>query len=191
MSTSENDAVDNDGRAVDWVPDGIDPAELATRIERFWHTARAHMGLGDTSFVTGTDWADAVVPPAWAFGDNEALANDLLTLVLDGTKTGTASAQWEYGDNDPLPEVGEVSIILDGTGEPAAVIRTTTVEVVPFDQVTADHAYSEGEGDRTLDSWRRDHESFWRRTLPTCIPPHEFAADMPVVCERFELLYPK
>lgn len=107
--------------------------------------------------------------------------------MLDGVKTGTASALRDYeADGDPLPEVGERSIILDGGGAPRAVLETTEVTTVPFDQVTAEHAHAEGEGDRTLAAWRQIHERFW-----TEHSADGFAADMLVVCERFRLIHPR
>ena len=33
---------------------------------------------------------------------------------------------------------------------PRAVLEVTGVDVVPFDEVTAEHAHAEGEGDRSL-----------------------------------------
>lgn len=139
-------------------------------------------------------WADAreavpslpVEPPeAWAFGATSKHADELLALVLSGIKTGTASALWDHGADEPIPAVGDLSIILDGAGEPRAVIETVAVETVPFDQVTAEHARVEGEQDRTLESWRRIHEEYWRKNST-----NGFARDMPVVCERFHLVHP-
>lgn len=189
-----NSSLKDASQAADGRPDEVGGAGSATHIAAFWHTAVARLGLLDTSLVAG-----GVVPPAWAFADNAALANELLALVLSGRKTATAGALWEHGpehgqehqQSDPLPKVGQVSILLDGCGEPQAVIRTASVEVLPFNEVSAEHACCEGEGDRTLESWRRDHEIFWRRSLSSLTPPREFADDMPVVCERFELLFPR
>jgi len=174
-------------------PDAHEPpaedAAQAARIQQFWEEARARAGFGKVGSVVGLGWAESVPPEAWAFGDSPELADQLLTLVLQGVKTGTASALWEYEDGDePVPGPGALSIVLDGEGEPRALLRTTSVEVVPFDQVTEEHAYSEGEDDRTLESWRREHERFWRRDLSG---GRAFAPDMPVVCERFEVLYPR
>ena len=127
------------------------------------------------------------MPEAWAFGATPEHADGLLRLVLDGVKTGTASSLRDYeADGDPLPEVGELSIILDGSGAPRAVLETTEVTTVPFDQVTAEHAHAEGEGDRTLAAWRQIHERFW-----TEHSADGFAADMLVVCERFRLIHPR
>ncbi len=128
------------------------------------------------------------VPEAWAFGATPDHADGLLDLVLRGIKDGTASSMWDYeATGDPLPEVGELSVILDGTGEPRAVIETTDLRVVPFDQVDAEHARAEGEGDRTLAHWRAVHERYWREHSEN---PRGYEPDMPVLCERFRLLWP-
>jgi uncharacterized protein YhfF len=110
--------------------------------------------------------------------------------VRDGAKTGTSTAlaEFEQGD-EPLPATGELSIVTDGAGRPGALIRTTRVEIVPFDQVDAEFAAAEGEDDRSLASWRREHETYWRRVLAPL--GQEFSPAMPVVTERFELLYPR
>nr|WP_281044488.1 ASCH domain-containing protein [Sanguibacter keddieii] len=125
---------------------------------------------------------------AWSFGDNPEQADRLLELVLAGTKTATSSALSEYDDEDaPLPKAGDLSIVVDGAGHPKALIRTTEVEVVPFGEVSEELAAAEGEGDRTLASWRADHAEFFRRVLGIETVPEDFM----VVTERFELLYPR
>lgn len=129
----------------------------------------------------------AKLPQAWAFGATPQHADELLGLVLDGIKTGTASSLWDCeAEGESLPYVGELSIILDGADQPRALIETTSVRTVPFDQVDAEHAFSEGEGDRTLADWRTEHERFWRSYSEN---PRGFEPDMPVVCERFRVLY--
>lgn len=77
-------------------------------------------------------------------------------------------------------------MILDGSARPRAVIETTDVRVLPFDAVDADHAWSEGEGDRSLSAWREIHERYWRSHA---VDPRGWRPDMPVVCERFRLIY--
>ncbi len=158
----------------------------AERIRAFWEVARLHTRQGHVPVYMGEDWPDNVPPPAWSFGDSPELADELLALVLVGSKTGTAALAWEYRQaGESIPAKGDLSIILDGRGRPAALIRTRSVTVVPFHEVTAEHAHAEGEGDATLESWRRDHETFWRRTTPEGV----FSHDALVVCERFELLF--
>nr|AMP54181.1 ASCH domain protein [uncultured bacterium] len=127
------------------------------------------------------------LPEAWVFGATPKRADELLGLVLAVIKTGTASSLWEYEfTSDPVPRVGELSIVLDGDGSPRALIETTAVSIVPFDEVTEGHAFSEGEGDRTLVMWRELNERFWREHLGS---PRGFERTMPVVCERFRVVY--
>jgi uncharacterized protein YhfF len=127
---------------------------------------------------------------AWAFGDGESkeMADELANLVLEGKKTATASNYTLYQlETDPLPYVGLHNIILDGDGKAVAIVETTSVEVVPFDEVTAEHAYMEGEGDRTLNYWRDVHESFFKREFNSI---HKtFDHKIPIVCERFKVIY--
>ncbi|RAF04948.1 hypothetical protein DN545_35850, partial [Burkholderia multivorans] len=102
-----------------------------------------------------------------------------------GVKTATASALDDYDvDGEPVPRAGDASIVLDGWDRPRAVIVTSAVEILPFAEVTAEHAWAEGEGDRSLAHCRAVHEEFWRAVRPTGFRP-----DMLVVCERFRLVY--
>ncbi len=123
---------------------------------------------------------------AWAFGDD---TDGLAQLVLHGIKTGTASAYPFYElEGEPLPEEGGYNVILDTQDNAVCITRTTRVYVVPFRDVTADHAYKEGEGDRSLAYWRAVHERFFTEELETV--GLRFDWDMPVVCEEFTKVYP-
>ncbi|MGP4074705.1 ASCH domain-containing protein [Halobacillus sp. K22] len=68
--------------------------------------------------------------------------------------------EWE---NKALPPKGLPNIILNGDGEAVAIMETIAVKVVPFDVVAEEHAFLEGEGDRTLRYWRDVHETFFRK----------------------------
>lgn len=125
---------------------------------------------------------------AWGFGDSAAMRDELGQLVKQGIKTATASAPWEYEfDDDPEPQVGDISIILDGKEEALCIIETIEVRTLIFKEVDAQFAYDEGEDERTLASWRKAHETFFTRSLKK----HglEFSETMPVFCERFKLIY--
>jgi uncharacterized protein YhfF len=116
------------------------------------------------------------------------MADELGALIANGTKTATCSALWEYeAEGEPPPETGMKTIVLDGNGDPLCVVETTEVEVRPYDQVDAQFAYEEGEGDRSLGYWREAHWRFFSRTLPGI--GRESAVDMPLVCERFRVIY--
>ena len=125
---------------------------------------------------------------AWEFGDNSEMAEELGQLVRSGVKTATAALYWENEfDGDPLAQVGEIGIVLDGAGNPLCVVETTQIEIHPFNEVGAAFAYDEGEGDRSLAYWRDEH---WRYFSRRCeVIRREPSEIMPVVCQRFRLLF--
>ena len=114
---------------------------------------------------------------SFAFGDGPALADELLELVMQGTKTATCSTEDEPNISAP----GERWIVLDGHGEPRCVIETTEVSYRRFDEVEANFAFEEGEGDRSLDHWRKAHRAYFTRQ-------GKFSEDMMLMCERFRLV---
>jgi uncharacterized protein YhfF len=124
---------------------------------------------------------------AWAFGDPSLpdLATELALLVRDGPKRATAGLVSDYEDEtEMLPAVGDLSVILDGEGSPVCVIRTTEVEVRRFGDVDEAFAWDEGEGDRTLDWWRRAHLWFFEQQGA------HVDGDTLMVLEHFDLLWP-
>lgn len=123
----------------------------------------------------------------WSFGVE---ADYLAKLVADGVKTATSSAFALYEiENEPLPQVGSYNVILDSKNEAICIVQVIKVSVVPFNEVTAEHADREGERDKTLDSWRKEHEKFFTDCLEKV--NLVFSPDMKVVCEEFELVYKK
>ena len=109
----------------------------------------------------------------FSFGDRP---DELLKLVLTGQKTATSCL---YRGNPSKPK--DISIILDSTDKAQAIIETTKVSIVPFNQVSKEFAKKEGEGDKSLETWRKIHLAFWGN-----IPP-----DTLLECEEFKVLYKK
>ncbi|MEE8302829.1 MAG: ASCH domain-containing protein [Candidatus Tectomicrobia bacterium] len=71
-----------------------------------------------------------------------------------GTQVG-GDGKWVYQTaNKPLPEVGSLSIVTDGRGDPVCVVETITVDMKGFAEVDATFAYDYGAWDRTLETWR-------------------------------------
>uniref|UniRef100_UPI0030FA509C ASCH domain-containing protein n=1 Tax=Nocardioides salarius TaxID=374513 RepID=UPI0030FA509C len=144
-----------------------------------------HAKLNTAPSYFGPTTLEVVPPPAWSFGATAEEAEALLALVLDGTKTATASAHADYEvEGEPLPEAGTLGIVLDGEGHPRALVETTDVRVVPFDEVSAEHAHLEGEGDRSLEHWRAEHERFFAEHATAGFDP-----SMLLVLERFRVVY--
>ncbi len=132
----------------------------------------------------------ATDPPAWSFADTPRLADELLQAVLDGRKTGTSTSVLELTDDgEPVPQPGELSIVLDGAGAPRAVIRTTSVRIAAFDDVDAEFAASEGEDDLSLAAWREGHARYFRRVLERRGIRVDSVSRLEVVLERFEVVY--
>ena len=134
------------------------------------------------------------LPPAadyqvWHFGDSEKLAYDLAELVLRGRKRATAGLLWD-AEQDPsmMPVLGGYSLVTDFAGAPLLIIRTTSVEIRPYDEVDADFAAAEGEGDGSLDFWRAAHWAYFSRRCEAL--GRKPSMDMPVILERFALIYP-
>ena len=95
---------------------------------------------------------------AWSFGE---APDKLANLVLQGIKTATCSAYDLYLiDNEPLPQTGDFNVILDSNDEAVCIIKTLKVYITEFNQVSEEHAFKEGEGDRSLSYWRKVHVSF-------------------------------
>lgn len=90
------------------------------------------------------------------------MADELLALALKGQKTATASSHLMYDEDEDIPYAGAYSVVLDGQGEARAIIKTISVEVIPFNEVAEGFAYLEGEGDRSLEYWQEVHEAFFR-----------------------------
>ena len=125
---------------------------------------------------------------AEGWGDSPEMVEELGALTASGTKTATCSALWEYeAEGEPLPETGLKTILLDGNGDPMCIVETTEVEVRPYGEVDARFAYEEEEGDRSLEYWREAHWRFFSRNLQDI--GKEPATDMPLVCERFRVIY--
>jgi uncharacterized protein YhfF len=121
----------------------------------------------------------------WGFGNDPEMADSLGMLVRDGPKRATASLLSSYmEDDEPLPLVGDLSVVIDGGGGPLCVIRTVAVEVRPFGLVDEAFAWMEGEGDRSLPYWRAEHVRFFGSE------GRPVDDDTRVVLETFELLWP-
>ncbi|MES1041355.1 MULTISPECIES: ASCH domain-containing protein [Peribacillus] len=139
------------------------------------------------AFWKGKDEEKPKAVSAWQFGDDP---DYLAQLVMDGRKTATCSGYVFYvEENEPLPSVGDYSIILSSEEDPLAIIKTVKVEVLPMNEVSEEFAIAEGEGDRTYTYWWNTHEKFFKEALDKI--GRTFKVDMLLVCEHFELIHVK
>ena len=122
---------------------------------------------------------------AWSFGDDSDFLGE---LVKNGIKTATCSLRVLYDlDDDVLPSVGEYSVILDSFGEALCIIKTAKVSIEKFANVSSEFAYKEGEGDRSLEYWRKAHKAFFEEELKEY--NLKFNEQMDLVLEEFMVVY--
>jgi uncharacterized protein YhfF len=153
---------------------------VADRLNRYWQQFLA-------SLAVGTDPPTGFVEPA-VFGFTREDATEISKLVLEGVKTATGSVLWSYqADGKALPRTGDFWIVVDGDHNPVCVIRTSSVEVIPYSQVGEEYAHWGGEGDRTLESWRR---IYWQYIGQECERiGRQPSTDAPLIMERFEVVF--
>jgi uncharacterized protein YhfF len=150
---------------------------LTPSIEAFWRDAVAATPELDPE-------SDFTI---YSFGDSPELCRHVLTEILAGRNRATASLRWAYDSR--LPEAGDIAIATDWAGAPRAVLVTRRVEIVPYDKVDEDFARAEGYVADPLNEWREVHWAFFSRR---CAELGRIASlDMPIVCEWFELVYPR
>jgi uncharacterized protein YhfF len=127
-------------------------------------------------------------PDAFGFGGEADVADELAELVLAGRKRATTSLAIEFTSlSEPLPIVGDVSIILRGDGVPVAIIERTQVTTRPFDAVDEAFAAVEGEGDGSLAYWRQAHAEYFTGVC-TRLGRH-FDTQTPVICQVFRVVW--
>lgn len=125
---------------------------------------------------------------SWHFEITQESANNLANLVLTGSKKATAASLWvETHDHGVIPKIGDYSIITDWEGRAKCIIQTTDIEIVPYDEVTEKFAAIEGEGDQSLDYWRKVHLEYYTKECKRI--GKVFTPKMPVICEIFKVVY--
>jgi uncharacterized protein YhfF len=134
---------------------------------------------------------DVKVPgfSASALGDTRALADERAELVLAGIKRAHASLHRDFQkDLDPLPQIGDHLVVLDGAGEPRAIVRCTHVELRHFNEIDDAFAFDAGEGDMSLRWWLTAH----RQDFAERAEREGFEVDerVELVLEWFERVWP-
>jgi len=154
------------------------PVELPSPLQGFWREFETSAGPE----VSGRFFE------ASPFADSEASANHLAELVLAGRKRGTATLLWSLeAGGKGAPQVGDLTVVTYWDGRPCCIVETRETAVVAFRDVTAAFAAIEGEGDGSLDYWRRAHWAYYGRECARL--GRQPAPDMPVLCEQFAVVF--
>lgn len=151
--------------------------EISNAVETYWKTYLEKAALPK----------DTPLFDVFAFGSGEAMAQELLELVLAGKKRATtgAVASYEY-EGIGIPQVGNHSVVTDYAGVPRCIIRTTSATTLPFKDVTWEMAKREGE-DEVMDTWREGHIRYFNMDAEEA--GYTFTEDILVVFEDFEVVY--
>ena len=124
---------------------------------------------------------------AWSFGNTKEMADELVDLVNKVIKTATTGAYDLYEEDEEIPKVGEYNIILDGSGEPICITITREVYILEYNLISSNHAFLEGEGDRSYEYWKKVHDEYFTEEFKNS--GKEFYEQAPMVCEVFEKVY--
>lgn len=152
-------------------------------------TDAAHALWAEYRASSPAHWVEDGAPSIERFGDHAELTDELLGLVVDGPKRATAGLVAEFAAaGEPLPRVGSHWIACDSSGRPRVVLRSVELRVGPFTSVDERFAFDEGEGDRSLESWREGHRDYWTRVGASLGIEWTEAHD--IVFERFEVVWP-
>lgn len=136
------------------------------------------------------EYASEDAPKVIHFCDNEKDANVCANLVSKDIKQATSHSLLGLQlRNEKLPQIGDFAIVTDWSGKAKCVIRTTGVRLIPYFAIREEQARLEGEGDKSLDHWRKVHWDYYTRELAEFgKAPKE---SMIVVFEQFEKLFTK
>ena len=149
--------------------------ELTPAAQAFWNDFC--QATGESRPLRGVD----------QFGDEPAMADELIQLVIDGTKRATCCLARDFTD-EPLPTPGDLWIMTDGHAAPRCIIETTHVELKPIREVTAEFAFIEGEGDKSLAFWKAAHDAYYTRQGAR--EGFTYDDSMIGVCEQFRCIWP-
>ena len=134
------------------------------------------------------EYAFAGEPRIGPLGVTREQAEKNLQQVLRGSKRSvTHSLLGLQFRKEPLPRIGDFTILTDWEGEARCIVRTVAVHLKPFFSITASFAKMEGEGDGSLEGWKKAHWDLFSEELEAYgKKPHE---SMIVVCEVFDKVY--
>lgn len=142
----------------------------------YWQKFLKEKGLDPESKYAGVFGFEAK-----GFAGTERIAS-----LLAGKKRAAFFPYSSYAiDNEVLPVSDEHYLILGAERTPVCVIRTTRVQIVPFDQVTMEMVQAEGE-DSSVEEWRQKTRENLEEEGQ--VVGFEFEPDIKLVYMEFEVV---
>ena len=123
------------------------PEETDSALDTFWRVAVFHSRLNGGPSYFRPAQLEVVRPPAWSYGETPEEADAFLASIRSGATTATAMPLAELEQvGEPVPQPGELGIVLDGRGDPQALVSVSEVLLVPYAEVDPGFTLVEGEG---------------------------------------------
>ncbi|MCQ1059833.1 ASCH domain-containing protein [Photobacterium sp. ZSDE20] len=124
------------------------------------------------------------------FCADEYNANVCADLILRGEKRVSCSLDiWYSEQGESMPEVGHLQVVTNWDGTPVCITEITSVSKCKYNEVTAEFAALEGEGDKTLGWWEKAHWDFFSKECEEL--NISLSEDMLLVLEQFKTVYPQ
>lgn len=141
--------------------------------------------------ATHPEFKNDALPEASYFHNNREDANRLAQLILDGKKQAGSNLYFFYEQaKADLPKIGTKNIVTDFDGKAIAIIATTQVDTVAFNQIPATYAAMDmGTTIAPLEKWKKAHWAFFAPAMEE--NGGEPSEEMLIVCEQFETIWPK
>ena len=122
-------------------------ADVDDRLERFWRVAVFHARLNGVPTYFGPTPLEVIRPPAWSYGETPADADRFVARLRGGDVTATAIPLADLeAAGEPLPQPGELGIVLDGEEEPRLLVAVSEVLLVPRAEVDDSETLVDADG---------------------------------------------
>jgi 5-formyltetrahydrofolate cyclo-ligase len=123
-----------------------------------------------------------------SFAGNIDITDGLIALYLNGKKTAGSSVLEDFQTaGDPVPKIGNYWIMLNSKSEPQCIAKTIHIVTCKFKDVPIDIAVAEGEGDLSLEYWRKVHSELYHPYLKDW--GIKVIDDATIITEFFEIVY--
>jgi hypothetical protein len=106
--------------------DEVEYGAGSDRLESFWQTAKVHARLNPISAYFGPTTLESVRPADWSYGETPDEANAFSARMLSEGEIDVRTPLLAFGE-EATPEVGTLSILCDGQGDPVALVAVERV----------------------------------------------------------------
>ena len=123
-----------------------------------------------------------------SIGIDEETTVLIIDFIKEGEKVGTFSLPWLMeSENIPASHTGQPIILLSYDGKPEIVVQITDIEETTFGEIDYEVTKIDGPPVRDPEVWIPLHREYWNNILKPY--GRSCTDDMPVIVERFKLVY--